>query len=69
MQEAVKLVLRRIPKEDFQACMDSLPLCWMKCIKAEGNYFEGSHLVVDPEGDFGLFFGAPEDESESEESD
>lgn len=69
MQEAVKLVLRRIPQEEFQACMDSLPIHWMKCIKAEGSYFEGSHLVVDPEGDFGLFFGPPDEDSDSESSD
>ncbi len=47
--------------------MDSLPIRWMKCIKAEGDYFEGSHLAVDPEGDFGLFFGEPsDDDSDSE---
>ncbi len=66
MQEAVKIILRRIPAEEFQNCMNSLPICWMKCIKAGGDYFEGSHLAVDPEGNFGLFFGDPESDLEEE---
>ncbi len=68
MERAVKDGLRNIPPEEFAAAIDTMPICWMKCIKAEGQYFEGRHLQIDPEGDFGLEFHAADSE-ESEEED
>ncbi len=69
MQEAVKQALREIPEEDFAAAIDSLPVRWMKCVAAEGGYFEGRHVPINPEEDHGLFFGPPESAEESGESD
>ncbi len=41
----------------------------MKCITAEGGYFEGRHIPIHPEEDHGLFFGPPEDSSDSADAD
>ncbi len=43
----------------------SLPVHWMKCISAEGHYFEGHHLSVQPEN-FGIEIVHGEDTSSSE---
>ncbi len=70
LQQEVQVLLKRLPAEDFQNCMNSLPIRWMKCVKVDSNYFKGSHLAVDPEGDFGLFFGEmSEEESDSDAQD
>ncbi len=69
MKGAVQRALREIPPEDVaQALRQSLPIRWMKCVKANGDYFEGSHLVVDPEGDHGLVVHQDSDEAETEDS-
>ncbi len=36
--------------------MDQLTVRWMKCCKSQGDYFEGKHLAIDPEGDHGIEF-------------
>ncbi len=53
MKIAVNRNLREISTQDYRDALHTLPMCWMKCIKARGNYFEGQHLVIDPE-DHGL---------------
>ncbi len=54
MKTSVNRSLRAIDQEDFRDALQSLPVRWMKCIKAEGSYFEGQHLDIDPLGDHGL---------------
>ncbi len=56
LQDGVRRVLNQIPKREFAVAMDSLPTRWMKCVKAGGDYFEGKHLTIDPEGDHGIQF-------------
>ncbi len=53
LQQAVRRTLRHIPAEDFEVALMSLPIRWMKCVSAQGEYFEGRHLTVHPE-DHGL---------------
>ncbi len=67
MQTAVFRELQAINKQEFHDALNFLPLCWMKCIKAGGSYFEGHHIVVNP-SDFGLE-GVSGDEYDSETSD
>ncbi len=44
----------------------SLPLRWMKCVAAKGEYFEGRGLAIDPEQHgLEIIFG---EDSELEES-
>ncbi len=75
MQAAVLRELKRIPKEEFATALDTLPIRWMKCIKAEGEYFEGRGFDIDPEGDHGLVFqeessdSSDQEETEGEEQD
>ncbi len=69
MKAGVNCTLREIPLEELaQALRQALPIHWMKCVKARGEYFEGSHLVVDPEGDHGLVVHQ-DDSGESAEDD
>ncbi len=65
MKAAVFRVLRSIPQVEFEKALMSLPIRWMKCVSADGEYFEGRHMPYDPE-DHGLeiVFG-----EESEEED
>ncbi len=56
IQAGVQRALRHIPKQDFAAAIDQLTVRWMKCVKADGEYFEGKHLQIDPEGDHGIEF-------------
>ena len=48
LKEGVRRVLRNIPSEDFENAIMSMPICWMKCVSAGGEYFEGRHLPFDP---------------------
>ncbi len=68
LQAAVQRTLRAIPPDEFEAALMSLPVRWMKCVSAEGHYFEGKHLSVQPEN-FGIeiVFGEENSSSESEE--
>ncbi len=34
-----------------------------------GGYFEGRHVPINPEKDHGLFFGPPESDEDSSDSD
>ncbi len=63
---AVTRTLRAIPAEDYMTAIRSMPICWMKCISAKGEYFKGSHIQVDPE-DFGLEMIWEGDEEEEED--
>lgn len=56
LEAGVRRVLRAIPKQDYAAAIDSLAPRWMKCVKADGNYFEGKHLQINPEEDHGIAF-------------
>ncbi len=49
LQVAVRRTLRHIPAEDYSSAIRSMPIRWMKCVKAGGKYFEGSHIDVDPD--------------------
>ncbi len=70
MKAAVHRALRDIPPEDIaQALRQSLPIRWMKCVKSNGEYFEGSHLIVDPEGDHGLVVHHDDEDEEEPETD
>ncbi len=76
LQASVTKELKAIPKEDYRAAIQQQwPTRWMKCLAANGSYFEGRHFPVNPE-DHGLVvsFDEPEDStnednSSSEESD
>ncbi len=66
MKAAVMRVMRKIPPEDFTSALMSLPIRWMKCVSANGEYFEGCHLPVDPaEHGLEIVFG---EDTESENS-
>ncbi len=56
LQNAVKQALKNIPPEDFKSALECLPVRWMKCIKNQGQYFEGMHLQINPEEDHRLSF-------------
>ncbi len=70
LKAAVRSTLRKIPPADYRDSILSMPVRWMKCVKAEGKYFEGHHLDVDPD-DFGIqfIFDHAESSQESSESD
>ncbi len=70
MKTGILRALRTIPPAHFEEALMSLPVRWMKCISAEGEYFEGRHLHVDP-GDFDLVFmsGSEETSDDSSEED
>ncbi len=67
MQAAVASELKKIPKEEFATAIDALPVRWMKCLKAEGEYFEGRGVQINPEGNHGLVFDEESSESSNEE--
>ncbi len=68
MKDEVKKALCKIPAEDFERALMSMPIRWMKCVTAEGEYFEGHHLPFDP-ADHGLeiVFGEESDEEDTSE--
>ncbi len=68
LQTAVRQALKNIPKEDYQAALECLPVRWMKCVKNGGQYFEGQHIQINPEDDHGLSFGTQESDSDQEDS-
>ncbi len=51
--------------EDFRSAIQCLPVCWMKCVKASGGYFEGQHLDIDPLADHQLELIVADDEEEN----
>ncbi len=71
MKTGVLRTLRSISADDFGEAITSMPIRWMKCIKAGGDYFEGKHIQIDPEADHGLemFQGEAGDESQEADTD
>ncbi len=67
LQVAVRNALKNIQQEEFTAALDTLPVRWMKCVKSEGEYFEGMHLPIDPEGDHDLMFAPVDSDTDIEE--
>ncbi len=65
LKTAILRTLRLIPREDYHQSLQTLPIRWMKCVKAGGDYFEGRHLEVDPVGDheIDLVFDNSEEEN------
>ncbi len=63
---AVQRTLRQIPQQEYRDAILSLPVRWMKCIKAQGSYFEGRHFEINPEEDHELVFeyGNSDDDSD-----
>ncbi len=58
-------VLRTLREQDYHDSIHSLPLRWMKCIKSDGEYFEGRQTQVDC-AEFGLELFVPEDGDSSD---
>ncbi len=69
MQAAVQRELKKIPKADFQAALEQLPVRWMKCVTAGGEYFEGWNIQIDPEGNHQLVFDAGTTSEEESDQD
>ncbi len=67
MQEGVLKALRSIPQEEFAHALMSLPLRWMKCVAANGEYFKGRHFPVEPDR-HGLEIVFSEDSDEGDTS-
>ena len=44
IKRAVTTELRRIPEEAFQGCIKAWKKRMDKCVRLEGNYFEGDKL-------------------------
>ncbi len=65
MKTAVLRTLKSIPQQEIHQAFQTLPLRWMKCISAQGEYFEGHHLQVDPD-DFGFELVWEDSDSEAE---
>ena len=63
----VSCAIKSIDPAEMAAAIHSMPIRWMKCVKARGEYFEGRHLTIDPENDHGLIMFL--DESEGDQSD
>ncbi len=62
---AVIQTLDWIPQEEYSQAIHSLPLRWMKCLQAQGEYFEGRHLEVDPADHDLEMFQVDSDEDEN----
>ncbi len=46
VQAATTKVLKALTKEDFQSCFIKWKRRWKKCIRVDGEYFEGDHIDV-----------------------
>ncbi len=44
MQPATTEILSNIPQEMLENVIKDLPVCWVKCVHANGEYFEGDGL-------------------------
>ncbi len=49
LQQAIKTLLRRTPAETFQDAIYEMPIRWSKCVQAQGEFFEGSGIVHNPD--------------------
>lgn len=47
IQTNVTEVIKAIPQKDFQKSYDEWKIRWAKCIRSEGNYFEGDPIVIE----------------------
>ncbi len=66
LRVAITRTLEHLPVQNYSAAINSLPVRWMKCIKASGQYFEGRHLAIDPLGDHELEFEFAYSDEESD---
>ncbi len=48
LQQEIRALLRRTPKEEFEAAIYDMPVRWSKCVEAQGEYFEGSNHQFNP---------------------
>lgn len=48
LQKEAHQILLAMDKNIFMETMHDLVTRWQKCVKAEGAYFEGDHVQVDP---------------------
>ncbi len=46
VQQAAVDFLRAIPVEKFEEAINELPIWWAKCVKADGDFFEGDDIKV-----------------------
>ncbi len=70
MKTGVARALKSIDPAEMAAAIHAMPIRWMKCVKAEGEYFEGWHLSIDPETDHRLIMflqGSEDEETDSQE--
>ena len=65
LKTAVSRELRAIDPKDYRSAIMSLPVRWMKCIHAQGGYFEGQHLEIDPLADHQLELVVDDDEDKN----
>ncbi len=49
LQQEIRTLLRRTPKEDFEGAIYDMPVQWSKCVEAQGEYFEGTNHQFNPE--------------------
>ncbi len=49
LQEEIRSLLRRTPKEDFEQALYDMPVHWSKCVASAGEYFEGGTVPYNPE--------------------
>ena len=64
VQAAAVEILRSIPQEKFEAVIKELPVRWAKCVKANGDYFEGDNIQIP---DFMVEVSDSESQSSSED--
>ena len=67
LQAAVHRELKNISVAHFSEAIDQLPVWWMKCVAAAGEYFEGHNIQIDPEGDHQLVFASTSSEESSDQ--
>ncbi len=60
VQAAANESLKMLPKSVFDDAIHNMVLRWQKCVAANGEFFEGDNVQVDP-----LFAKGPNSESES----
>ncbi len=66
---AVKKELNAIPPQEYCAAVRQMLIHWMKCVVANGSYFEGRHFHIDP-SDYSLemFFESLDEPQDSDGS-
>ncbi len=66
LKNSVRKVIRSIPPEEFQIALTKLVMRWRKCIKSQGEYFEGRGIQPDPDPLFD-FADVPDSEEETQD--